>query len=82
MAETVEVIHYRDPDSSCEMCVFVDGVEVAVTAEVTIDPGAGYSRADWDQQRAEGLAGLSPSARALATRCFDSAEDKSEYIGG
>ena len=37
--------------------------------------------ADRAAERADGLAGLSPSARALATRWFDSAES-SEYIGG
>ena len=80
MAGTVEVIHYRDSDSSCEIYVFVDGEEVAVTAEVTIDPGAGYSRADWDQHRAASLAGLTPHARDLGTRLFEEAE-ASEYIG-
>lgn len=80
MAETVEVIHYRDPDSSCEMYVFVDGTAVAVTAQVTIDPGAGYSRADWEQHRAESLAGLTPAAHALGTRLFVRGES-SEYIG-
>jgi len=79
MAETVEVIHYRDPDSSCEMYVFVDGAKVSLR-EVTIDPGAGYSRSDWDEHRAESLDRLSPKAQEVATRWFDSAEE-SKYIG-
>ncbi|MHB1525019.1 MAG: hypothetical protein ACYCZN_01845 [Candidatus Dormibacteria bacterium] len=82
MAETVvEVVHYRDPDASCEMRVFVDGAEVSFN-EVTIDTGAGYSLADWDEHRERALDGLSTKAHDLATRWFDSAEDKSEYIGG
>ncbi len=80
MAEkVVEVIHYRDSDSSCEMYVFVDGAEVSFR-EVTIDPGAGYSRADWDEHRVESLDGLSPAARELTTRLFSEAE-ASQYIG-
>ena len=81
MAETVvEVVHYRDSDSSCEMYVFVDGAAVSFR-EVTIDPGAGYGRSDWDEHRAESLDGLTPHARDLATRLFDEAEE-SAHIGG
>lgn len=80
MAETVEVVHYRDPDASCQIRVFVDGAEVPFN-EVTIDPGAGYSLADWEAHRERVVAGLSAEARDLARAWFDSAEANSEYIG-
>lgn len=75
----VEVLHYRNPDVGCTMLVFLDGAMVSF-CEVTIDPGAGYSRSDWDDHRAESLDRLSPNAQEVATRWFDSAEE-SKYIG-
>lgn len=44
----IEVIHVRDPDSACEIEVYVDGVLVA-HEEYNCDAGAGYLRQDWDE---------------------------------
>ena len=49
---TVEVLHVRDPDSSCDVRVWVNGIAVNVTYYEDIDPGAGYSLEDWDDQTA------------------------------
>jgi hypothetical protein len=47
----IEVLHERDPDSSCDISVYLDGV-LARTTEQSVDPGAGGSRADWAQHTA------------------------------
>jgi len=46
----VEVIHSRDPDYECHIGVFVDGFQ-SDFAEFTVDPGAGDTRADWNESR-------------------------------
>ena len=84
----VEIVHYRDPDQSCDVAVFVDGIEVRERARlfegdsvryVSIDPGAGYSRSDWDAARIEDMVGLSPDAQTKVGMCYDDA-DESRYI--
>ncbi|MBO0838921.1 MAG: hypothetical protein J2P28_25875 [Actinobacteria bacterium] len=73
----VEVIHYRDSDSACDVAVFVDG-EPVDHREVSFDPGAGFTREDWNEIRQE-FEGLSPAARAVAEHWFDMASE-SKYI--
>lgn len=85
----VEIVHYRDPDSACDVAVFVDGIEVNERARlfaddsvryISIDPGAGYARSDWKAARAEDTEGpLSDDARAKVVACYDDA-DESKYI--
>jgi hypothetical protein len=41
----------RDPDSSCDITVYVDGVSVADVHEYSFDPGAGYSMDDFEENR-------------------------------
>lgn len=46
----VQILHSRDPDSACDIVVYVDGV-LATDVEVEdIDPGRGYSAADWQER--------------------------------
>jgi len=40
----------RDPDYECHIGVFVDGFQ-SDFAEFTVDPGAGDTRADWNESR-------------------------------
>lgn len=79
----VEIVHYRDPDSSCDVAVFVDGERIADNdlTMISIDPGAGHSRGEWDFGRAEALATprLSDAAHARALACFEDC-DESKYI--
>lgn len=52
----VQVLHQRDPDSECDMRVFLGGVEVSQVVEVeSLDPGAGYEKETYEEnvQRAE-----------------------------
>ena len=76
----VEVIHYRIPDAYCVVSVIVDGKLQTDHTEVSIDPGAGYSRADWNEQRRLALdRGLTPAARDIVESSYEDA-DQSEYI--
>jgi hypothetical protein len=77
----IELIHYRDPDSPCEIAVFLDGVRVPDSQlnQVSLDPGAGYSREEWEAMRMEDIATLSLSAAQLAWSWFKSASE-SKYI--
>lgn len=47
----IEILHQRDPDSACEVRVFIDGTEIDDSGVdyVSIDPGAGWDGADWDE---------------------------------
>lgn len=45
----IEILHGRDPDSSCDMDVYVDGVRVEHVTVESIDPGAGYEVEMWDE---------------------------------
>lgn len=47
-AVKIELLHVRDPDSDCDIRLWIDGKQVAVEC-VDIDPGRGYSREDWDE---------------------------------
>ena len=48
----LEILHHRDPDSSCEHVIFLNGVRLdwsQVDLE-DVDPGAGYEKADWKER--------------------------------
>lgn len=47
----IEILHVRDPDSACEVRVWVDGVETTDFEHEDIDPGRGYVREDWQESR-------------------------------
>ncbi len=80
VAPQVEVLHVRDPDSSCSIAVWVNGVETRDFAEVDSDPGAGYMRSDWDEhtRSIEANEKLSEAFRAAAVAERDGTE--SQYI--
>ena len=75
----VELVHYRDPEGYCYLDVFVDGERIDDPTVVTFDPGAGWTRAEWEEHGREILDGLSPAALAYATNCLNDASE-SEYI--
>lgn len=78
----IEIIHYRDPDRTCDLVVFVDGKEVAWTdAKIeTIDPGAGWEglKGEWDR-RTRDLTG-SPAFVATARKLRDAVAADSPYV--
>lgn len=77
---TVEILHNRNPDAACDVQVFVDGVLVLPDRFVSVDPGAGYQRADWDEMKAAEFAeDMSPAFRSAVESSFETADD-SKYI--
>lgn len=51
----IDVIVYRDPDGDTELSVFLDGRRLSADdfTQHTIDPGAGWTRAEWNERIAE-----------------------------
>jgi hypothetical protein len=74
----VEVIGDRDPDGGTALYVFLDGVPITARIDV-IDPGAGYTRADWEEQVRQAREHFSPAAAAKAVELYEAAAD-SKYI--
>lgn len=69
----VEVVAYRDEDGGTDVNVFLDGRPI--TAEVTVvDPGAGWTTADWHQHRQMETERASPAAAALIGEHYDRGE--------
>jgi hypothetical protein len=75
----IEVIVWRDPDSSNEVAVFVDGVKFDNPEVTDIDPGAGCSRTNWEESAASAVANATPEAAVLIADWFEQAGD-SPYI--
>lgn len=46
----VQILHSRDPDSSCEIEVWLDGVKTDSYTVEDLDPGRGWTREDWDER--------------------------------
>jgi hypothetical protein len=76
---TVEILHQRDPDSSCVVTLFLDGVETDDFTLEDIDPGAGYSPAEWDERVAEVRTSYSPAFRTATLLALGESND-SPYI--
>lgn len=54
MKPKVTILHVRDPDSACDVRVFIDGVEQdwQDIGIVDVDAGRGYTLEDWNESRA------------------------------
>lgn len=46
----IQILHSRDPDSACDLLVYVDGVRATDVELEDIDPGRGYSKSDWQER--------------------------------
>jgi hypothetical protein len=78
----IEILHVRDPDSSCELTVFVDGVAIDKFTEESVDPGAGYVLKDWKRETKrikKGEYNYSPAFRDAVVTSRKAAND-SEYM--
>lgn len=75
----VEVLHVRDPDSSCGVTVWIDGVEVSFDEE-SIDPGRGYSRGEWYDRMTDNADPTNNPRRSPAYRA--AVADALEQAGG
>jgi hypothetical protein len=92
----IEILHTRDPDMGCEISIYIDGAlaeeggtipfNAGTTVHIreeSIDPGAGYSRTDWDD-RIESVstnATLSDAFKADVLAALTQNAD-SQYIDG
>jgi hypothetical protein len=47
----IDIIHMRDPDSSCDHEVYVDGVPITDFEIHSFDPGAGYEMNEWEEDK-------------------------------
>lgn len=83
----IEILHGRDPDSSCDFDVWVDGKritwndkgDVDLTVE-DIDPGAGYQLSDWRESSwLTAQSDATPEFKALVLQARKDAESSS-YI--
>lgn len=74
----VEVVVYRDPDGrgadGVDVRVFVEGNPVGVRLFV-VDPGAGYSLAEWNNDRAIAVQEASPAAAEVIGELYDTGAD-------
>lgn len=52
----IQLLHGRDPDSACDIQVYVEGKLVTSVEVEDVDPGRGYRRADWDARVKEAVA--------------------------
>lgn len=82
----VEILHIRDPDYECAISVWIDGVPVTTEAAieldvVDIDPGRGYEREVWDEDRANEAANpnYSEAFRKAVLEAHDNGSS-SQYI--
>jgi hypothetical protein len=75
----IEIIHGRDPDSSCGHTVFLNGVRFDNAEIVDLDPGRGWLREDWDEFKESALATGTPAFREALAAEFE-AFDGSKYI--
>lgn len=66
----IDIIHGRDPDSACELTVFVDGQRVDFT-EWSFDPGAGMTMSEFDAFREETLKEAPTYLRSVLEQQFD-----------
>lgn len=77
----VEIIHHRDPDMSCRLILFIDGVEIDGGYDVyEVDAGAGHLRTEWDQATDEQCAGASPGVAARLRPLRTSVADYSDQV--
>lgn len=76
-APRIEVLHVRDPDYSCSTEVWIDGVKVDHVHIEDIDPGRGYTDAEWEESAEEVRNDdrTSPDFKAAALEAYGTSAD-------
>lgn len=74
----VDVIHDRDPDSACDITVYVDGRRVDDCHEWSFDPGSGWEMNDFYTWRDEALASAPDHLKPILAEMFSSREESFE----
>lgn len=54
----IQILHERNPDDGCGLTVWVDGVQVTDFHVEDVDPGAGWTRSEWDERIANAQAAV------------------------
>jgi hypothetical protein len=82
MGPPIEVVCYRDPDHESTVDVFTGGqpAELGTVAVTVIDPGKGWTRADWHAAREAAIRGASRPAAAVIRGFYDDADAHSGPI--
>jgi hypothetical protein len=69
---SIEILHTRDPDSSCGIGVWVNGEETRDFYEDSLDPGAGYDDDSWEYNIQEARdANTSPAFKAAVLQAYE-----------
>jgi hypothetical protein len=82
MCPPIEVVCYRNPDHDTTVEVFTGGqpAEPGTVAVTIIDPGKGWTRADWHAAREAATQGASQPAAAAIREFYDGAGIHSGWI--
>lgn len=75
----IDVIHMRDPDSSCDLLVYVDGVKVD-HHEWSFDPGAGteYTEEEYAEEKQNAVDSAPDGLKGVLGEIYDDFEDSYE----
>lgn len=66
----IDIIHERDPDSSCDLTVYVDGVKVDHNSW-SFDPGEGMEIAEYDEWRDNAIEAAPEFLKPILDRLFE-----------
>lgn len=74
----IDLIVVRDPDAATEVHMYIDGISCGPTSwagvelnEVHLDPGAGWTRADWNERRDEAVESVHPDVADAVGALYD-----------
>lgn len=49
----IQILHERHSDDGCGLAVWIDGIKITDFHVESVDPGAGWTRSEWDARIAE-----------------------------
>lgn len=76
----IHVIHLRDPDSSCDMEVWINGTKVGFK-EWSFDPGAGCLMEEFEENKTESVAAAPDWLKERIAEAYDDMEPVYEKWG-
>ena len=81
VAQYIEILHTRDPDGECAIEVWVYGKKLDLDSirYVDVDPGRGYTRADWEEAKKNAASSGSPGFTEAVRQTYDAWAD-SQFI--
>ncbi|AMS01069.1 hypothetical protein SEA_ARCHERNM_75 [Mycobacterium phage ArcherNM] len=73
----IDIIHDRDPDSACDLTVYVDGEKVEFH-EWSFDPGAGMDMDDYDEEAVEAVKAAPDFLKPVLAQIYEDRRDTFE----